>query len=603
MSFNESSTINLTIASLTNAYQSGEITPATLFADLRAQAQTLEAVWIHLLSEEELQPYLTALADKPKAQCPLWGVPFAIKDNIDLAGIPTTAACPEFSYVPEKSAFVVEQLIAAGAIPLGKTNLDQFATGLVGTRSPYGQTPNAFNPDYISGGSSSGSAVATAKGVVSFALGTDTAGSGRVPACFNNLVGLKPSKGLLSTSGVVPACRSLDCVSIFALTAVDAQTVFDVAAKFDKNDCFARKNPIINQGLVEMPASFTFAVPKAEQLAFFDDHAYQSAFTDAIELLEAIGGKKVELDFTPLLAAAKLLYEGPWVAERYVATQEIIENNPKAMLEVTYNIISGGITPKATDAFIALYKLQALKQQADELIADAGVDVLVSPTAGRHFTISEINEQPIARNSQLGYYTNFMNLLDFAAIAVPTTFTQTNMPFGITLFSEAFSDQKLLTLATRIQAQTALTLGATNHLYVAATNDKPLSAGFIDVLVCGAHLSGMALNWQLQDRGAWLKETTFSASKYKMYAVAGAVERPAMIMVGDDQGCAFEVEIWSLPISEFGSFVAGIAAPLGIGKVETVDGREMTGFIAEGYAASLGKDISEFGSWRKYQAQ
>lgn len=589
--------MNLTITALKAAYQSESITPESLFAELRVKAESLKNVWIHLLSESEIQPYIEALKSKSPTECPLWGIPFAIKDNIDLAGIPTTAACPEFSYVPEKSAHVVEQLIAAGAIPLGKTNLDQFATGLVGTRSPFGVTPNAFNENYISGGSSSGSAVATAKGVVTFALGTDTAGSGRVPACFNNLIGLKPSKGLLSTSGVVPACRSLDCVSIFSLTAEDAQAVFDVAQDFDVTDCFARDNIESNLGSVVIADEFTFAVPLAEQLEFFGDDNYQAEFTKAIEQLEKIGGKKVIVDFTPMLDAAKLLYEGPWVAERYTATQDIIENNPSAMLEVTHTIISGGAVPKATEAFSALYKLQALKQLADQIVND--VDVLVTPTAGRHFTIAEIAQEPIARNSQLGYYTNFMNLLDFSAVAVPTSFTSEDMPFGITLFTSAFSDQKLLTLAKSIQDKNQLPLGATNEPYALNQVLVPESAGFIDVVVCGAHLSDMVLNHQLTERGGFLKEKTQSANKYRMYAIPGTVERPALIR-DEDNGVAFEVEVWRLPVSEFGSFVYGIAQPLGIGKVELTSGEFITGFIAEGYAQSLGKDISEYGSWRIY---
>lgn len=592
--------MNLTIASIQSAYQKGDTTPEILISALRKKAASQQAVWIHLLSDDELKPYLEALKAKPQAECPLWGVPFAIKDNIDLAGIPTTAACPDFAYTPEKSAHVVQQLIAAGAIPLGKTNLDQFATGLVGTRSPYGATPNSFNPEYISGGSSSGSSVATAEGVVSFALGTDTAGSGRVPACFNNLIGLKPSKGLLSTSGVVPACRSLDCVSVFALTATDAKSIFYVAESFDATDAFARSNPVTNIGHVNMPSNFTFGVPLPEQLVFFGDEAYQQAFAESLVLLESLGGKKIEIDFTPMLDTAKLLYEGPWVSERYVATQEIIETNPKAMEDVIYTIISGGESPKATDAFSALYKLQANKQIADKLVAK--VDLLVTPTAGRHFTIAEINEEPIARNSQLGYYTNFMNLLDYAAVAVPTCFTTTKMPFGITLFSEAFSDQKLLTLAERIQHKTALTLGATDHVYQETDQSLEDSQGYIDVLVCGAHLSGMVLNQQLLARGAWLKQTTLSAEKYRMYAVQGAVVRPAMIR-DEENGASFEVEIWSLPVSEFGSFVVGISQPLGIGKVETIEGEWVTGFIAEGYAADIGSDISEFGGWRNYIAK
>ncbi|MGJ8691484.1 MAG: allophanate hydrolase [Thalassotalea sp.] len=592
--------MNLSISVLKKAYQEKQTSPVELFAALREKAEKLENVWIHLLSESELQPYLDNLLQKAPENYPLWGVPFAIKDNIDLVGIPTTAACPEFSYVPEKSAHVVELLINAGAIPLGKTNLDQFATGLVGTRSPYGATPNAFDKNYISGGSSSGSAVSTASGVVSFALGTDTAGSGRVPACFNNLVGLKPSKGLLSNSGLVPACKSIDCISIFSLTADDARTVFSIAADYDESDCFSRLNPITNKGCVELASDFTFAVPLTDQLTFFGDDDYQQGFTSAIEQLVSMGGSKIEIDFSPMLDAARLLYEGPWVAERYLATEDILLNKPEAMMNVTRTIISAGATPKATDSFAAMYKLQALKKLADKLVNS--VDVIVTPTAGRHFTLAEIEEEPIARNSQLGYYTNFMNLLDFAAIAVPTSFTKNNMPFGITLFSDAMTDQKLLTLAKRIQDTTQLPLGATQNPYQITENTLAKSKGFIDVVVCGAHLSGMVLNHQLTERGGSLKQVTESSAAYRMYAVPGNVERPAMIR-DEENGEAFAIEVWSLPIAEFGSFVEGIAQPLGIGKVELASGKYVTGFIAEGYAKKLGEDITHFKGWRAYQAQ
>jgi allophanate hydrolase len=593
--------MDLSISAIQQRYASGSQTPTSLITELLSKAKAYPEAWIHLLSMDEIEPYLTALGTKSMKDCPLWGVPFAVKDNIDLANIPTTAACPEFSYTPTQSAFVVEQLIAAGAIPLGKTNLDQFATGLVGTRSPYGAVPNSFNPEYISGGSSSGSAVVTASGIVSFALGTDTAGSGRVPAAFNNLVGLKPSKGLISTTGVVPACRSLDCVSLFTLTSQDAQTVFEVAATFDENDGFARNNVPTNMGQVPFPADFTFAVPDAKQLAFFECSAYQQAFDQAVVQLEALGGTKITLDFSPFLEAAKLLYEGPWVAERYLATQSILENNPQAMMDVTHTIISAGNQAKATDAFSALYKLHDLKQQADKLVAQ--VDVLVTPTAGRHFTLAEIAENPILHNSQLGYYTNFMNLLDYAALALPMSFTHQGMPFGITLFAQAMTDQKLLSLGHKMRAHNALPLGATGLPYTppnihSAPQTKP-STGYIDLVVAGAHLSGMPLNYQLTERGSVFKSSIQTAPNYKMFAVPGKIERPALLRIPSG-GKSFEVEVWSMPIAELGSFVAAIGAPLGIGKVELETGEQLTGFIAEGYAAEEGQDISTFSGWRAY---
>ncbi|WP_143871585.1 allophanate hydrolase [Catenovulum sediminis] len=589
---------NLTIEALNNAYSTGALSAETLILSLAAEAKTQKAVWISLLDETQITAYLAGLKNKSPQTHPLYGVPFAIKDNIDLAGLPTTAACSEYSYIAEKSAYVVEQLIDAGAIPIGKTNLDQFATGLVGTRSPYGETKNAFNPDYISGGSSSGSAVAVATGIVSFALGTDTAGSGRIPACFNNLVGLKPSKGLLSTSGVVPACRSLDCVSIFALTANDANTVFQIAAQYDASDCFARINTPANKSPVLSKAEFTFAVPLPEQLTFFGDNIYQAEFYKTIEKLEALGGKKTQLGFSPMLQAAKLLYEGPWVAERYLATQEIIEKKPEAMLDVTRTIIEAGNSAKATDCFAALYKLQALKKQADAIVEQ--VDFVVTPTAGTHYTREEIRDNPISYNSNLGYYTNFMNLLDYSAIAVPTSFTEQKMPFGVTLFSFALQDQKLLAYADKIMQSNQLPLGATTWPLTNKTLSTSNNRGFIDLAVCGAHLSGMALNHQLIERNALLVEKTTTAKAYQMYTVQGPVERPALIR-SEQEKQSFEVEVWRMPTEHFASFVLGIAAPLGMGKIELVDGRLVTGFIAEAIAQK-GRNISEFGSWRKYMA-
>lgn len=396
-------------------------------------------IWIYVLDESELEPYLTHLEACKPDSLPLYGVPFAIKDNIDLEGVPTTAACPDYSYVPEKSAYVVDRLIEAGAIPVGKTNLDQFATGLVGTRSPYGACQNSINAKYISGGSSSGSAVSVALDMALFSLGTDTAGSGRVPAAFNNLVGLKPSKGILSTSGVVPACKSLDCVSIFAKESEDAQTVFDVAASFDESDPYSRQMDEI-QGSI--PSNFRFAVPQTDQLKFFGDSEAEALYAKAVKRFEEIGGLAVEIDFSPMLEAANLLYYGPWVAERYVAVKEMVEDKPDSFIEVTRTIIESGKSKSAEDYFNAEYKLKAFKRQSDMLMKD--MDFALTPTTGTIYTIDEVNADPIELNTNLGYYTNFMNLLDFSAYAVPAGFRDNGLPFGVTLFAEAFEDRKLL---------------------------------------------------------------------------------------------------------------------------------------------------------------
>jgi allophanate hydrolase len=433
----------MTISQLKKDYLNKTLTPRQLMAEIRKQidAHAENPIWIHLLSDEEMEPYLAHLETSDPASLPLYGIPFSIKDNIDLAGVPTTAACPDFSYVPERSAYVVEQLIEAGAIPVGKTNLDQFATGLVGTRSPYGAGRNSINPNYISGGSSSGSALSVALEMAAFSLGTDTAGSGRVPAAFNNLVGVKPSKGVLSTSGLVPACRSLDCISIFANTTEDAQAVFDIAASFDESDPYSRPMPKTQKSPL---STFRFAVPTKEQLKFFGDSEAELLFYKAIEDFESIGGTALESDFSPLFEAADLLYYGPWVTERYIAVKKMIEEKPESFIDVTRTIIESGKTKSAEEYFNAEYKLKGYRRQADRLMAD--VAFALTPTTGTIYTIDEVNADPIQLNTNLGYYTNYMNLLDFSAYAVPAGFRTNGLPFGVTLFAEAFEDRKLMQL-------------------------------------------------------------------------------------------------------------------------------------------------------------
>ena len=451
--------MNLQISQLRDLYLSGALNPTDLVKQLDAEIGTEDKrnIWIRRLTLDEMLTYAHNLAGKNIADLPLYGIPFAIKDNIDLAGIPTTAACPEYAYTPTKSATVVQKLIEAGAIPVGKTNLDQFATGLVGTRSPYGACQNSFNPEYISGGSSAGSAVSVALGIASFSLGTDTAGSGRVPASFNNLVGHKPTCGLLSTSGVVPACRTLDCVSIFALTAEDAAMVLESAQGFDADDAYSRKAVVEKKTIAEK--GFIFGVPKPEQLAFFNNTETPELFKQAIKQLESIGGKAVEIDFEPFLETARLLYEGPWVAERYAAIREFFDAKPDAIFPVTKQIVGGAAKFSAADTYLSQYKLKALQRKAEAVWSD--IDVMVTPTAGTIYTIEEVNADPISCNSNLGYYTNFMNLLDLSATAVPTGFQQDGLPFGVTICAPAFKDKQLLALAGQVQNLTAKTLGAT----------------------------------------------------------------------------------------------------------------------------------------------
>ncbi|MEQ8289571.1 MAG: allophanate hydrolase [Gammaproteobacteria bacterium] len=577
--------MDMSIAVLSMGYRSGDLNPRALLAHVTEQIRehVSNPVWIHVLTDDELEPYLESLEKCDPADKPLYGIPFAIKDNIDLAGIPTTAACAEYAYMPSVSAFAVQCLIDAGAIPVGKTNLDQFATGLVGTRSPYGAVRNAFNDSYIAGGSSSGSAVAVALGQVCFSLGTDTAGSGRIPAAFNNLVGLKPTRGRVSTQGVVPACRSLDCVSVFSLNSIDAMHVFDVIDRFDEQDCYARTDREVNKVFEQ---TLSIGVPREQQLEFFGNEAYQACFREFISRLQQLGFQTREIDFESFTRAAEMLYQGPWVAERYAAIEQFIESRPEALHPVTRQIIEPSKAKDAVAGFKAQYELQALKRQADAILGE--VDLVCIPTAGTHYTLEELEQEPVKYNTNLGYYTNFMNLLDYAAIAVPAGSTGEKLPFGVTLFSAANTDRQLLQVASRLLDE--------------PLPDTDAATGLLDVAVCGAHLSGMPLNYQLIERNAVLLEQTITSDCYRLYALAGGPPyRPGLIQ-DLENGASIEVEIWRMPAVNFGSFMQGIPHPLGIGKIKLNDGRFVNGFICEGYVIKDAEDITAFGGWRGYMA-
>ncbi|MDR5752754.1 MULTISPECIES: allophanate hydrolase [unclassified Caballeronia] len=594
---------DLRLSTLRAAYRAKHTTPAKLIGELRAKAAALNSefnLFIHLLSEAELAPYLAALEGQDVDTLPLYGIPFAIKDNIDLAGIPTTAACPAFAYMPSESATLVAQLIALGAVPIGKTNLDQFATGLNGTRSPYGKCKNSVHPDYPSGGSSAGSALAVALGVASFALGTDTAGSGRVPAALNNLVGLKGTKGLLSTAGVVPACRTLDCVTYFTATAREASELLALTAKEDPRDAYSRANPQFNDATAfgALPP-FRFGVPASPEFAGCAESP--ALFAQARAALVAAGGTAVEIDFAPFVEAAKLLYEGPWVAERYSVAGELMETQPEAVLPVIRDVLAKAPGTTAVDAFRAQYRLQALKKTCDAVLDD--LDFVLTPSYPRPVTLAELERDPIGPNSLLGYYTNFMNLLDYAAVAAPTAFMKSGLPWGITVFGRAFTDQYLLSVADTLQRSFGLPLvGGAAPDFAPAT--KPARNDRVRIVVCGAHLDGLPLNGQLRARGARLVEATTSAPHYRLHALAangGETRRPGMERVARE-GAAIEVEVWELPSAELGSFLAGIPAPLALGKVELADGSWETGFVCEGYGLDGAIDITRFNGWRAWLA-
>lgn len=588
----------LDLASLAARYGAGTLRPSQLVAGIlgRLQARGEDRVWIHRLPRAELEARAAELERRGPAGLPLYGIPFAIKDNIDLAGHPTTAACKEFSHIAPQTAFAVQRLLDAGAILVGKTNLDQFATGLVGVRSPYGVPGNAFNPEYLPGGSSSGSAVSVAAGLASFSLGTDTAGSGRVPAAFNNLVGLKPTKGLLSTSGVVPACRSLDCVSIFALTAADAARVLRVARGFDAADPFSRPGSAPARA---MPRSFDgcrIGVPRDDQLAFFGNTESPVLFRQFVDRLRALGSIPVSVDLAPFLEAARLLYDGPWVGERYAAIREFIGKNPGALHPVTAKIIGGAQRFSAADAYAGYYRLKELQRRTAP-VWDA-IDLLVTPTAGTIYRIAEVEADPVALNSNLGYYTNFMNLLDLAAIAVPAGFQKDGLPFGATLAAPAFADESLCELGNIAQRAMVKTMGATG-LSLPEEDSFEKSESTIPLAVCGAHMSGLPLNGQLVERGARLAGKCRTAPEYRLYALT-EFNPPRPGMVRAEQGAAIEVEVWDLPLAAFGSFMQLIPAPLGIGTVALEDGRQVKGFLCETHATRGARDITSLGGWRSF---
>ena len=436
--------MNLNIDVLKQKYMDGMSIKEVLLSIRSKIEKTKEHnIWIYTLNDEELEPYLKNLENKNQKDYPLYGIPFAVKDNIDLKNIPTTAGCKEYEYTPKESAFVVNELIKAGAIPIGKTNLDQFATGIVGTRSPYGECHNSINEDYISGGSSSGSAVSVALDMASFSLGTDTAGSGRVPAAFNNLIGLKATKGLISTSGVVPACRSLDCVTIFTKTIEEVETVFEVANKYDGDDIYSRK---YLKSSKNKHKKFTFAIPKKEQMKFFGDDAAEKLFNESVRKFESLGGKAVEIDYEPFNESANLLYSGPWVTERYIAIKEFITKTPEFVNETVRTIISAGDKIDAVNYFESEYTLKKNRKIMDKIFTE--YDFMLTPTTGTIYKIEEVNADPITLNSNLGYYTNFMNLLDLSAIAIPAGFRKNGLPFGVTIIADTFEEEKIMSYST-----------------------------------------------------------------------------------------------------------------------------------------------------------
>lgn len=592
---------SLDIHSLLDRYRTGSLAPADAIASVydRIERYADPAVWIYLAPQAETLERAKALENLDPQQLPLYGIPFAIKDNLDWAGVPTTAGCPAFARTPARSSAVVERLCAAGAIAIGKTNMDQFATGLVGTRTPYGVCRNPFDRRYIPGGSSSGSAAAVSAGLVSFALGTDTAGSGRVPAAFTNIVGLKPSCGSIGTRGLLPAVRSLDCVSVFALTCADAASVLQVASGFDAEDAFSRRPE--TKVLPDL-SSLRVGVPEDGELEFFGNAEAEQRYREALARLQSLGCTIATIDFKPFADAAELLYGGPWVAERLAAIGDFLDAHPEDIDPIVYEIISGGKRYDAVAAYRASYRLAELRHTAE--IQWQSMDVLAVPTTGTIYTVAEVAAEPIALNTNLGRYTNFANLLDLCAIAVPSGFQSSGLPAGLTLMAPARHDLSLCRLGSAFHERLGGTLGATGlplpTLPEPAIAAKPSSEERVKIAVVGAHLSGEPLNYQLIEGGGILVRACRTSPIYKLYALTGtALGKPGLVRQIEG-GSAIEVEVWELSISAFGGFVAKIPPPLGIGTLVLEDGSTVQGFLCEPYAVADAIDISHLGGWRAY---
>ncbi len=562
---------------------------AALHAAVQAEPGT--AVWIHRCSGAAWQAQMDRLSTRlveagERAallrRYPLLGVPFAVKDNIDVAGAPTTAACPAHAHVPAASATAVQRLLDAGAVWLGKTNLDQFATGLVGTRSPYGRPASVADPARISGGSSSGSAVAVARGLVAFALGTDTAGSGRVPAGFNGLVGLKPTPGRVSTAGVLPACRTLDCVSVFAHRVDDAALVLAAIEGHDTTDPYSAFFP----GPATLPQAIRLGVPRLP--LFQGDAGYEAAWGAAQARAAAAGHTLVDVDFAPLQAVAALLYEGPWVAERHAVVRQLLEEQPEALDPTVRRVIERASGFSATDAFSAQYRLK--EAQAALAALWSQVDLLMVPTAPGHPRFAEVDADPIGANARLGTYTNFVNLLGWCALALPAGTTARGLPFGVTFIGPGGLDAALARFGQHWLGEPP------------AAAPWPATEPTMPIAVVGAHLSGLPLNGQLVERGAVLLEATTTAPDYRLYALPGTVPPKPGLVRSAEGGAAIALEVWAMPQRAVGSFLALIPPPLGLGSVQLADGRHVHGFLCEPHALAGAQEITALGGWRAYLA-
>lgn len=586
------------IRSLHAAYADG-LDPAAVIDEAyrRVDAVGDPGIFLHLIAREAALAAVAGLGPFDPAAKPLWGIPFAVKDNIDAAGAPTTAACPAYAYTAERDAFVVETLRRAGAILIGKTNLDQFATGLVGLRTPYPAPKNALDPAIVPGGSSSGSAVAVAQGIVSFALGTDTAGSGRVPAALNGIVGLKPTLGALSKAGVVPACRTLDTVSVFALTVEDAYDVYRAAAGFDPDDPDARR--IAAPGpLASLPPAFRVGVPDMATRVFYGDSVQAESFAAALREIAALGGEIVPIDFTPFFQIAELLYQGTWIAERYTVVEHLLRDRPETLHPVTRQVIEAAERYSAADAFRGLYRLRELRRRIAPALAR--IDLLCVPSVPTFYKVADVEADPIGPNARLGTYTNFVNFMNLCGITVPTAPRSDGRPGSVTLLAAAGSDARVAALAGALQRRCGAPLGATGWPMPAPAAVNPAPAlDEIALAVVGAHMSGLPLNAELTRLGARFLYAAKTAAAYRLFSLPGGPPfRPGLLR--DEPGAAIAVEVWALPSTRFGDFIQGVPRPLCIGTLTLENGEAVKGFLCESSGTAGAEDVTAYGGWRAY---
>ncbi|MCJ7997697.1 allophanate hydrolase [Rhizobium cremeum] len=594
---------SLDLATLGNAYASGALTPTRVVNAIydRIEARGDDHVWIYLVPRETALKAAAELEAEGHDGRPLWGIPFSVKDCNDIVGLPTTNALKEGAYVATSSGQALDRLFSAGALLIGKTNMDQFGIGLVGMRSPYGACSSVFDERYISGGSSSGSGVSVAAGLSSFSIANDAAGSGRVPAGFNNIVGIKPTPGLVSNACVSGGgcVKTIETLSVFSLTVEDGMTVLDLMAGYDPSYPFSKPEadgvPLVP---IAPPKTFRFGVPAGDALRFFGDAEAERLFSEAVERLIAMGGEKVEVDFTPFEETQRILYDGPWISERALSLDRVLEKYRDAIHPVTRQILSKSGNFSAIDTFAAIHRIAELKRDTRAVWDD--IAVLMVPTTPTIYTKEEIAENPIELNSRLGIYTNFVNLMGLCGIAVPNGFRKDGLPLGVTFLAPGFEEARAAGIAAAFHRATGLKLAKFDNPYPDAT-EQPLPEGYREIAVVGAHLTGMPLNYELVERGGFFRRSTTTSGEYRLYALTGTVPaKPGLIRA--EGGAPVAVEIWALPVAGFGDFIGRIPAPLGVGKLTLADGSEVTGFLCESAAVAGQPDITAYGGWRAYRA-